>query len=258
MELDRLFLIRVREAIHDFRVGGLEPVWIDRDASAPPELPDFFWSRPLFALEVSNAPVGELSLWIHSREGRPVLSVRRFVLQPDLQGRGVARALHAHLDLRLPDLGIDRVEIEASGAGSYAWARLGYHFDLAAYGRLSRYEGLADPQILADVRAGLLRGTTPHEWPISAEVGGSVVPASAGDSVQRMLASLAQANDQNAEVVNDLKSQLNGAKKTRLDSPERIALYGRDLEVEGIPNDSWLGRELMIRAAWIGIRRLGS
>jgi hypothetical protein len=260
MELDADWRLRVRTAIGDLRDEDLDLglIGIDPAQKPPPRWPDFFEWRPLFAVALGGERLGELGTAIRVRDERPVLSIDRLILQPRAQGLGVARGLQEHLDRRLPELGIERMTLDASGGGSYAWAKLGYGFDLVHHSGQARYQGVEGDKLLARVRAELLGGYVPHPWPVSPECGGGIAPASATDSVARLLHSLAARSQRNAEVVEDFRSQMDGRRQTLLRTAAAIARFGQGVVLDGLRPDSWLGREVMTRATWSGVRDLPS
>jgi hypothetical protein len=253
LDVDRLW--EIGETIADLRSEDLRLVRVDRRLDPPAAFPDLPLRRPEYRIESRGAPVGQLSTAIHEDGGSLLLEIRRLLLHPKAQGRGTARTIQAHLDRRLPGLGIEHITLDASGAGSYAWARLGYDFDLDA-SRGGHHSDLDDERLRRQVRADLLGVHVPHEWPIIDECGGGVVPASAVESAARLLDSLTRSGPQAAEFVERTRAFVLGTDDLGPPSPDEIALFGRGTTLEGLPPDSWIGRELMIRGSWSGVKRL--
>jgi hypothetical protein len=219
-------------------------------------MPDYFLERPHFAVQTRGAPVGQFETAIVVAGGKPKLAIRKLILRPDAQGLGIARTIQRHLERHLPAVGIDRITLDASGGGSYAWARLGYDFDIDAYRDTRRFAKIPTNELPRHIRSDLLIAPAPHEWKIPSEYGGGTVPPAAPDSASQMLRALARTGRRQEELVAHVERSIFGEAESTPPSANEIALLGHDTEEDGIPAGSWIGRELMIRGNWRGIRKL--
>jgi GNAT superfamily N-acetyltransferase len=261
-ELDRFHAIRNALQAFEFGDFSLEQVdqreltlrrWVD-----PPHLPAEFWARRWsFAVRHDRSLLGEFSGRILDDRNRgDYLEIGKLILRSEAQKKGLARALQAHLDQVLPPLGIDKVRVSASGAGGFAWARLGYDFDMGRYLAEPRFHPLSLDQARAKARAEILDSGDPHEWELDDAFGGGTGSIPATDSVLRLLHRLKSSDREAAAFVQEFVNLMQNGEPRLLATPAAIAEFGQSIRVAGIPKGSWLGREVMIRARWMGIRQL--
>jgi GNAT superfamily N-acetyltransferase len=256
MLVDREWLRSVSETIAEVDGGDLKLLPVMHQGEPPRGIPDYFLRRPHFAVGRRGTRVGQFETAIVDAEGRPKLAIRKLIIKPEAQGLGVARTIQKHLEARLPHLGIDRITLDASGSGSYAWARLGYDFDTDAYKKMGRFAKVPPSELPNRIRSDLLKGPSPHEWGIPPEYGGGTAPASAPDSAAQMLHALASSGKRGEDLVADLNLLILGEAGSIPPSADEIASFGRGTEEADLPAKSWIGRELMIRANWSGIRKM--
>ena len=256
MSVDGKWLRSVSDAIGAVDDGDLGLVPVDHEGEPPQGMPDYFLERPHFAVHSCGVPVGRFETLIVVAGSTPKLAIRKLIIRQDAQGLGIARAIQGHLERRLPALGIDRITLDASGGGSYAWARLGYDFDIDAYRGMRRFAKIPTDAWPRQIRSELLIVPAPPEWKIPSEYGGGTVPPSAPDSAAQMLRDLKRVGKRQEKLVADLKHLILGEAGSVPPSANEIALFGRGVREDAIPVGSWVGRELMIRSNWSGIRKL--
>lgn len=261
-ELERLHAIR--DALRAFEFGNfsLEPVdqqelalrrWVDS-----PQMPAEFWARRWsFAVRHDHSLLGEFSGRILD-DGGDYLEIGKLILRSEAQKKGLAGALQAHLDQVLPPLGIGSVRLSASGAGGFAWARLGYDFDMSRYRAEPRFHSLSPDHARVKARAEILESGAPHEWELDEAFGGGTGSIPATDSVLRFLNRLKSSDREAAAFVQEFIDLMQNGEPRLLATPSAIAEFGQGIRVGGIPEDSWLGREVMIRARWMGNRQLAA
>ena len=165
--------------------------------------------------------------------GRLTLTLAHLRVQPAWQARGFGRGFHRHAADAGRALGVERLLVHATGAGSFAWAAL-YPFAGVDEDPSGRAAAAAASMLL-------FTGRRRVEQLVSR---GEVTAAAAA----AFLAGFATP----AEPV--------GALQGRFNAPAQIAGYGRgDAWVRG-GRATWLGRELLLGASWTGaidLRRAG-